>query len=223
MFIRAALALPLLACYAAAFVQSPSQLWLGVRKVSSSLQMASTADFKNGLTIEIDGQPVKITEFLHVKPGKGSAFVRSKLKNLITGNSVEKTFRAGESIQLAQVDRQKMQFTYNDGTNYMFMDSETFEEVAVPPESVGDKKGFLQEGLEVDCITWNNKVIELQLPRVMVLEVTETDPGVKGNTVQGGTKPATLETGAVINVPLFVNQGEKIKVDTEEKKYMSRE
>ncbi|KAG5188319.1 elongation factor P (EF-P) KOW-like domain-containing protein [Tribonema minus] len=184
--------------------------------------MASTSDFKTGLTIEVDGAPVRVQEFLHVKPGKGAAFVRSKLKNLITGNTVEKTFRAGEPITLAQVERLTLQFTYDDGTNFCFMDTTSFEEVQMAKSILGDKADWLQEGMQLEALQWTDRIIDVSIPRTMVLTVTQTDPGVKGNTAQGGSKPATLETGVVLQVPLFINEGEKIKVDTEERKYMER-
>mmetsp|Transcript_48283 Transcript_48283/g.70560 ORF Transcript_48283/g.70560 Transcript_48283/m.70560 type:complete len:235 (+) Transcript_48283:24-728(+) len=188
----------------------------------SKLSMLDTSSFKNGLTIEIDGAPVKIVEFLHVKPGKGAAFVRSKLKNLITGNTVEKTFRAGESVQAAEISKAEGQFTYEEDENYVFMDMETFEEDRVPTKALGDTVDWLMEGSEVKIIKWNGKVIDVEIPKTLTLEVIETDPGVKGNTAQGGSKPAKLSTGATVNVPLFIAQGEFIKVDTQDKKYLSR-
>jgi len=184
--------------------------------------MLDTSSFKNGLTLEIDGAPVKIVEFLHVKPGKGAAFVRSKLKNLITGNTVEKTFRAGESVIAAQIEKSEGQFTYSADDSYFFMDMATFEEDCIPADFLGNTVQWLQAGSEVGILKWNGKVIDVSVPKTLILEVVETDPGVKGNTVQGGNKPAKLSTGAVINVPLFIEVGEKIKVDTEEKKYLSR-
>lgn len=184
--------------------------------------MESTSDFKNGMTIDLDGSPCKILEFLHVKPGKGSAFVRTKVKNLITGNSLEKTFRAGESISLAQVDRLDLQYTYLEGDMYYFMDTDTFEEVSITVKAVGDKAGFMVEGMNLEAMFFKGKPIDVSIPKQMVLEVVETDPGEKGNTAQGGSKPAKLESGATVNVPLFITIGEKIRVDTEAKKYMSR-
>ncbi|CAN0208975.1 unnamed protein product [Pylaiella littoralis] len=189
---------------------------------AGALSMESTADFKNGMTIDIDGNPCKILEFLHVKPGKGSAFVRTKVKNLISGNSLEKTFRAGEPVSLAQVDKLDLQYTYMEGDMYYFMDSATYEEVSIASKVVGDKAGFFIEGMELSATYFNGKIIEVTLPKQMVLEVVETDPGEKGNTAQGATKPAKVAAGAVIYVPLFIAQGEKIRVDTETKKYMER-
>jgi len=180
----------------------------------------SSNDFKTGMSIEMDGQPYKVVEFLHVKPGKGAAFVRSKLKNFLTGNSVEKTWRAGETVELASVENKESQFTYTDGNDYVFMDMTTYEETRIPEDESWSK--YLKEGMDVQVLTWNGKVISVDLPNTVELEVVETDPGVKGNTAQGGSKPATLETGAVIQVPLFIQQGEKIKVDTRSDEYLSR-
>ncbi|CAM9445281.1 unnamed protein product [Scytosiphon promiscuus] len=189
---------------------------------AGALSMGSTADFKNGMTIDIDGNPCKILEFLHVKPGKGSAFVRTKVKNLITGNSLEKTFRAGEPVSLAQVDKLDLQYTYREGDMFYFMDSATYEEVSIAAKVVGDKAGFFLEGMELSATYFNGNIIEVTLPKQMILEVVETDPGEKGNTAQGATKPAKVGSGAIVNVPLFITTGEKIRIDTESKKYMER-
>ena len=180
----------------------------------------SSNDFKTGMSIEMDGQPYKVVEFLHVKPGKGAAFVRSKLKNFLTGNTVEKTWRAGETVELASVENNDSQFTYTDGADYVFMNMSTYEEVRIPEDKSWSK--YLKEGMDVQVLMWNGNVISVDLPNTVELEVVETDPGVKGNTAQGGSKPATLETGAVVQVPLFIQQGEKIKVDTRTDEYMSR-
>ncbi|CAN0227282.1 unnamed protein product [Ascophyllum nodosum] len=195
---------------------------MGERRRGGGLLMESTSDFKNGMTIDLDGNPCKILEFLHVKPGKGSAFVRTKVKNLITGNSLEKTFRAGEPITLAQVDKLELQFTYSESNMFYFMDNNSFEEVSIEAEAIGDKADFMMEGMALTASFFNGKMIEVSIPKQMVLEVVETAPGEKGNTAQGASKPAKLETGVEINVPLFIAQGEKIKVDTETKKYLSR-
>lgn len=160
------------------------------------------------------------TEFLHVKPGKGAAFVRSKLKNFITGNTVDRTWRAGESVEIASVDKKESQFTYADGEEYVFMDMSTYEETRVKKDESWAK--YMKEGMDVSVLVWNGNVISVDVPNTVELEVTETDPGVKGNTAQGGSKPATLETGAVVQVPLFIQQGEKIKVDTRTDTYLSR-
>eukprot|EP00281_Chroomonas_sp_CCMP1168_P021399 CAMPEP_0206227288 /NCGR_PEP_ID=MMETSP0047_2-20121206/8544_1 /ASSEMBLY_ACC=CAM_ASM_000192 /TAXON_ID=195065 /ORGANISM="Chroomonas mesostigmatica_cf, Strain CCMP1168" /LENGTH=290 /DNA_ID=CAMNT_0053650431 /DNA_START=15 /DNA_END=888 /DNA_ORIENTATION=- len=194
------------------------------RCVAGGLRMApvSSNDFRPGVTIKIDGNVYKIVEHLHVKPGKGSAFVRTKLKNLTTGGSVERTFRAGETVDGADVFRTDLQFNYLDGDNYVFMDMETFETKEVPGSVIGDNKIWMKEGVDVKIVTEGDKILDIEIPLTMTLEVTETDPGVKGNTAQGGTKPAKLETGAEVNVPLFIQQGELIRVDTVERKYLSR-
>jgi len=182
----------------------------------------STADFKNGLTIEFDGAPWKIIEFLHVKPGKGSAFVRSKLKNLLNGNTQEKTWRAGESMDAADVNTYEAQYTYDEGENYVFMNMETFEEARVPTAQAASESKYFKEGMELKLMEWNGKVIAVQVPATLELKVVETEPGVKGNTAQGVTKPATLETGAIINVPGFIDVDEVIKVNTEKDEYLGR-
>ena len=192
-----------------------------VGRTSTALGL-STADFKNGMTLEIDGAPCKIMEFLHVKPGKGSAFVRSKLKNLRDGTTQEKTFRAGESVVAADVYKSDHQFTYKDGDNFMFMSMETFEEIPVGPKNI-DNADLLKEGLSCAVSIWNEQVIDVTLPQQVEYEVVETPPNFKGNTAQGGTKPATLDSGAVINVPMFIETGEKIMVSTQGRpEYMSR-
>jgi elongation factor P len=192
-------------------------------RVRSSTALAlTTADFKNGMTLEFDGAPWKLLEFLHVKPGKGSAFVRSKLKNLSSGSTQEKTFRAGESVVSADVYKSEHQFTYKDGENFMFMNMETFEEIPVGPNNI-DNADLLKEGLSCQVSVWNDQVIDVSLPQQVEYEVVETPPNFKGNTAQGGTKPATLDSGAVINVPMFIETGEKIIVSTQGRpEYMSR-
>ncbi|KAG2437767.1 hypothetical protein HYH02_011143 [Chlamydomonas schloesseri] len=179
----------------------------------------SSNDFKNGLTVEIDQQPYKVIEFLHVKPGKGAAFVRSKLKNFLTGGVVEKTFRAGEQVNTADVQKRDGQFTYQEGDEYIFMDTETYEETRLKKD---DWAQFLKEGTTVELLFYNGKVISVDVPQFMDLKIVATSPNVKGNTVSGGSKPATLETGAVVSVPLFINEGETIKVDTRTGQYLSR-
>ena len=198
---------------------APSSRWSARRSVA---QMATTADFKNGLTIEIDGAPHKITEFLHVKPGKGSAFVRTKVKNLLTGNSADKTFNAGVSVDLADVFKTDYQYSYNDGDNYIFMDMESYEELPVSATAVGTAAGYLSEGLDCQITTWEGKVIDVELPNTLDLKVVETDPVANDQRKNAGTKPATLETGAVVKVPMFIETGEVIKVDTREDRYISR-
>ncbi|WP_204137643.1 elongation factor P [Halomicronema sp. CCY15110] len=185
--------------------------------------MISSNDFRTGVSIELDGSVWKVTEFLHVKPGKGSAFVRTKLKNVQTGNTVEKTFRAGETVPQANIEKKVMQHTYRDGEDLVFMDMETYEEVRMTEAQVGDRIKYLKEEMEVSVIRWNEQILEVELPTSVVLEVTETDPGVKGDTATGGTKPAIVETGAQVMVPLFISIGEKIKVDTRNDSYLGRE
>jgi elongation factor P len=185
--------------------------------------MLSTTDFRRGLKIEIDGTPYEIVEFLHVKPGKGGAFVRTKLRNLLTGGVVDQTFRSGEKVGKPDLETREMQYLYHDGSGYVFMDMTTYEQLTVSDETLKEKGGFLKDGQEVKVLVYNGQPIDMDLPAAVILEVTETEPGLKGDTVSGATKPATLETGLVINVPLFINTGDKIKVDTRTKEYLGRE
>jgi len=186
--------------------------------------MISSNDFRTGTSIELDGAVWRVVEFLHVKPGKGSAFVRTKLKNAKTGNIVEKTFRAGESVAQAVLEKRTMQHTYKDGEDFVFMDMETYEESSLSPDQIGDQGvKYLREEMEVNILTWNGEVLEVELPNSIVLEVTQTDPGVKGDTATGGTKPAIVETGAQVMVPLFISIGERIKIDTRNDSYLGRE
>lgn len=185
--------------------------------------MISSNDFRTGVSIELDGSVWKVVEFLHVKPGKGSAFVRTKLKNVQNGNTVERTFRAGETVPQATLEKSVMQHTYREADQYVFMDMETYEESRLTEEQIGDRVKYLKEGMEVNVVRWQDQVLEVELPNSVVLEITETDPGVKGDTATGGTKPATLETGAQVMVPLFISVGEKIKVDTRNDSYLGRE
>ena len=185
--------------------------------------MISSNDFRTGTTIELDGQVWRVVEFLHVKPGKGSAFVRTKLKSVQSGNVVEKTFRAGESVQQAILEKSNLQHTYVESGDYVFMDMISFEETRLSSEQIGKGAKYLKEGMEVNVIFHNGKVLEVELPISITLKVTETDPGVKGDTASGGTKPAILETGAQVMVPLFISVGEMIKVDTRNDSYLGRE
>ncbi len=185
--------------------------------------MISSNDFRTGVSIELDGNVWKVVEFLHVKPGKGAAFVRTKLKNAQTGSTMEKTFRAGETVPQANLEKRTMQHTYKEAEQYVFMDMETFEEARLSEEQIGDRSKYLKEEMEVNILYWNDTVLDVELPTSVVLEITETDPGVKGDTATGGTKPAILETGAQIMVPLFIAIGEKIKVDTRTDTYLGRE
>ena len=184
--------------------------------------MISAGDFRNGITLEIDGQVVQIIEFQHVKPGKGAAFVRTKLKNVISGGVVERTFRPTEKFPAARIDRATMQYLYNDGDLYYFMDNETFEQTIVGADILGDAMKFVKENDECKLISYNGSVFSVEPPLFVELEVTETEPGFAGNTAQGTNKPATVETGAIVAVPLFVNIGDKIKIDTRTGEYLSR-
>ena len=184
--------------------------------------MISAGDFKNGLTLEIEGQVVQIIEFQHVKPGKGAAFVRTKLKNVINGGVVEKTFRPTEKFPAARIDRKDQQYLYNDGELFYFMDPETYEQIAIDKNTVGDSLEFVKENEIVKVCSYKDSVFALEPPLFVELEVTETEPGFAGNTAQGATKPATVETGATIQVPLFVNIGDKLKIDTRTGEYLSR-
>ena len=184
--------------------------------------MISAGDFRNGVTLEIDGQVVQIIEFQHVKPGKGAAFVRTKLKNVISGGVVEKTFRPTEKFPAARIDRVDMQYLYSDGDLYHFMNVDTYDQIALNAETIGDALKFVKENEMVKVCSYNGNVFSVEPPLFVELEVTETEPGFKGDTATGATKPATVETGAVIAVPLFVNQGDKMKIDTRTGEYLSR-
>ena len=184
--------------------------------------MVSAGDFRNGVTLEIDGQVVQIMEFQHVKPGKGAAFVRTKLKNVINGGVVERTFRPTEKFPAARIDLVDMQYLYADGDLYNFMDVNTYEQIALSSDVVGDALKFVKENETVKVCSYNGKVFSVEAPLFVELEITDTEPGFKGDTATGATKPATLETGAQINVPLFVNQGDRVKIDTRTGEYLSR-
>ena len=184
--------------------------------------MISVNDFKTGLTIELDNGLWSVVEFLHVKTGKGSAFVRSKLKNVMTGQVVEKTFRAGEKVAKATLDRREMQYLYKEGSDYVMMDNETYDQLHVSEVQEVDGKKYLKENMNVMILLHEGKVIGVDIPPHVELEVVDTPPSEKGNTSQGGTKPATLETGAVVNVPFFVANGDIIRVDTRTNEYLDR-
>ena len=184
--------------------------------------MISSNDFKTGLTIMIDSNLWQIVEFLHVKPGKGAAFVRSKLRNVITGQMLEKTFRAGEKVETAHLERRELQFLYGDGEEYTFMDNNTFDQVGISKTQIGDQVKYLKEQMNAQILLHDGRVIGVDLPSHVELKVVDTPPAEKGNTAQGGTKPATLETGAVVNVPFFVEVGTTIRVDTRDNKYLDR-
>lgn len=184
--------------------------------------MATTNDLKNGMVLKIDGQLWTVVEFQHVKPGKGPAFVRTKLKNVESGKNVDKTFNAGTKVETANVDKRTMQYLYNDGNSYVFMDTSTYEQLEVAPEIVGDAKNFMLENQEAIVATNEGRVLFIELPASVELEITFTEPGLAGDSATGRTKPATLETGHEIQVPLFINQNERIKVDTRDSSYLGR-
>jgi elongation factor P len=181
-----------------------------------------TSQFRNGLKIELDGVPFVIVYFQHVKPGKGGAFVRTKVKNLKTGRVLDRRFRAGERVEVADVDDRKMQFLYRDGDQLVFMDSESYDQIPFSSDQVGDAKKYLLENLVVDVLFWRGQPINIELPAFIEAAVTECEPGIKGDTASGATKPATLETGAAVQVPLFVKEGERIRVDTRTGEYVER-
>ena len=184
--------------------------------------MATTNDLKNGLVLNLDGQLWTVVEFQHVKPGKGPAFVRTKLKNVESGKNVDRTFNAGTKVETANVDRRTMQYLYNDGAHYVFMDTGTYDQIEVSPEIVGPAKNFMLENQEAIVATNEGRVLFIELPASVELQITFTEPGLAGDSATGRTKPATLETGHEIQVPLFINQGEKVKVDTRDSSYLGR-
>ena len=184
--------------------------------------MISAGDFRNGITIELDNNIYKIIEFQHVKPGKGAAFVRTKLKNVKNGGVIEKTFRPTEKCPQARIDRKDMQYLYSDGDLYHFMDVENYEQIALNEEAIGDTLKFVKENEMVKVCSHNGNVFAIEPPLFVELEITETEPGFKGDTATGATKPAVVETGATVYVPLFVNQGDVIKIDTRTGEYLSR-
>jgi elongation factor P len=184
--------------------------------------MATTNDLKNGMTLDIDGQLWNVIEFQHVKPGKGGAFVRTTLKNVKTGKVVDKTFNAGVKVDVATVDKREMQYLYQDASDYVFMDSETYDQIHVPAVAVGDARNYLLENMTAVVQMHEGAALSVELPASVELTIAHTDPGLQGDRSTGGTKPAELETGATINVPLFITTGEKIKVDTRTGAYLSR-
>ncbi|HKS46786.1 MAG TPA: elongation factor P [Amycolatopsis sp.] len=184
--------------------------------------MATTNDLKNGIVLNLDGQLWSVVNFQHVKPGKGGAFVRTTLKHVLTGKVVDKTFNAGTKVDTATVDRRTMTYLYNDGADYVFMDGETFDQITVPAETVGESASYLLENTEVQVATHEGEPLYVELPTSVELVIQHTDPGLQGDRSTGGTKPATLETGAEIQVPLFVSTGEKVKVDTRDGRYLGR-
>ncbi|MFH0801539.1 MAG: elongation factor P [bacterium] len=184
--------------------------------------MISSNDFRTGITIVVDGDLVTVVDFQHVKPGKGSAFVRTKLKNVKTGYVVEKTFRGGEKIERAVVERREMQYLYSNGSDYVFMDNKNFDQLTLSAEQIGDGFKWLKESMNISVLTHENLPIGVELPNFVELKVTQTDPGYKGDTATGGTKPATLETGAVVQAPLFIEIGDVLQIDTRSGSYLRR-
>ena len=184
--------------------------------------MINSQDIKKGTCIRLDGKLYFCVDFLHVKPGKGAAFVRTKLKNIISGGVVEKTFRPTEKCPTARIERRDMQYLYNDGDLYTFMDMETYDQISLNQDAIGDALKFVKENEMVKICSHNGNVFAIEPPLFVELEITETEPGFKGDTAQGASKPATVETGATVSVPLFVNQGDKIKIDTRTGEYLSR-
>ncbi|HJO79873.1 MAG TPA: elongation factor P [Acidimicrobiales bacterium] len=186
------------------------------------MPIITTNDLKNGMTLELEGTLFSVVEFQHVKPGKGHAFVRTTLKNTRTGAVIDRTFRAGEKVERAIIDKRAMQFLYRDGTDYVFMDSETYNQLAVSPETLGDASDYLVEQNTALLMMYGEDVIGVDLPASVELVIAETEPGVQGDRVSGARKPATLETGLVVSVPLFIEKGEQVKVDTRTGEYLSR-
>ena len=184
--------------------------------------MATTADFRNGMVIDLEGTLYQIVYFQHVKPGKGGAFVRTKLKNVLSGAVVERTFRAGERMEDVRLERRPLQYLYNSGDIYYLMDLDTFEQHPVGAATVEGQTKFLKENTVVDALFHEGRILLIELPKFIELEVARTDPGIRGDTATGGTKPATLETGVVVQVPLFVNEGDRIRVDTRTEQYLER-
>jgi elongation factor P len=184
--------------------------------------VATTNDLKNGLVLDLDGQLWSVVQFQHVKPGKGGAFVRTTLKNVLSGKVVDRTFNAGTKVETATVDRRSMTYLYREGDDFVFMDSETFEQVPVPAATVGDGAGYLLENTDAVVAVHEGTALYVELPTSVELVIAQTDPGLQGDRSTGGTKPATLETGATIQVPLFVSTGEKVKVDTRDGRYLGR-
>lgn len=184
--------------------------------------MISTADFRNGMIVDLEGDLMQIVEFQHVKPGKGGAFVRTKFKNILTGRVLEKTFRSGEKFEEARIEAQTFQYLYHDGDLYHFMEKETFEQLAIGDNIVGDKAKWMKDNTDVQLMFYKGKAISLEVPFFVVLQITQCDPGMQGDRATGGTKPATLETGAVVQVPLYIQEGTVIRVDTRTSEYIER-
>ena len=181
-----------------------------------------TSQFKNGLKIELDSNPFTIVYFQHVKPGKGGAFVRTKIKNLLNGRVLDRTFRAGEKVAIAEISESTMQYLYRDGENLVFMDQESFDQIPISPDLLGDQIDFMLENMNVEVLFWKGEPVNVQLPNYIEAKVVKSDPGIKGDTSSGANKPATLECGATINVPLFIKEGDVLRVDTRTREYSER-
>lgn len=184
--------------------------------------MISSNDFRPGVTIEINGDPCQVIEFQHVKPGKGAAFVRTKIKNLKTGSTTEMTFRGGEKVPKATLERRQMQYLYFDGEYYVFMDNETYDQISLTLEQLSGGEKYLKENMDCQITSYDGQVLGVELPNTVELEVIETEPGIKGDTASGGTKPAKMETGVMVNVPFFVNTGDVLRIDTRTGAYIER-
>lgn len=181
-----------------------------------------TSQFRNGLKIELDGNPFVITFFQHVKPGKGGAFVRTKVKNLLNGKVIEKTFRSGEKCEEPDIRENRMQYLYADGDALVFMDTTTFDQTPIPTDVIGDSLSFLAENAEVDVLFWKGNPVNIEMPAFVEVEVTKSDPGLRGDTSSGASKPATIATGATVQVPLFIKEGDRIRIDTRTREYVER-
>ncbi|GAB0494818.1 hypothetical protein MMPV_006114 [Pyropia vietnamensis] len=200
----------------------PRRATIERRSAPHGVRMLSSNDLRPGVTVEMDGSVWRVTEFLHVKPGKGAAFVRTKLKNMETGAALEKTFKAGETVQQASLEKITMKHTYVDGDDYVFMNMETYDEERLTAKVIGERVKYMKEGLDVEVLKHNSRVLDVDLPTTITLRVTETEPGVRGNTANNALKPATLETGATVMVPLFIEIDELVSINTVEGKYLSR-
>ena len=203
-------------------VSSAMLLQVPERERENENMAVDTSQFRNGLKIELDGNPFVITYFQHVKPGKGGAFVRTKVKNLLNGKVLEKTFRSGEKCEEPDIRESRMQYLYADGASLVFMDTSSYDQVPISRDVVGDSVNFLAENAEVDVLFWKGEPVNIELPSFVEAEVTQSDPGLKGDTSSGASKPATIATGATVQVPLFIKEGDVIRVDTRTREYVER-
>jgi elongation factor P len=186
------------------------------------MAMLSHVDLRKGVKVEIDGQPYVIIDADFVKPGKGSAFTRVRIRNYLNGNTIERTFKAADKVHPADVEQKSCQYLYNEGDDFHFMDNETYDQIMIPKENLGDSWKWMSENMETQVLFWGGRAISCELPKTVVLEIAQCDPGERGNTAQGASKPATMSTGATVNVPLFINEGDHIRVDTSSGKYTER-